>query len=130
MKQLKVGEAVHLNVLPTSSDIAVSPEFERLLASLTPHCRLETLILGVLPDSVNNPTPWVPLSELVDLLDTAQFATLREVQFIVDGSPFCLKGSARLAREHLESLLAAILPSRPTRRVVFIDGEDSDEVYC
>ncbi|KAJ6582363.1 hypothetical protein B0H19DRAFT_1061779 [Mycena capillaripes] len=130
LKQLRVGEAVRLNVLPTSSDIAVSPELERLLASVTPHCRLETLILGVQTENIINPTPWPPLSQFAELMDARQFATVREIQFIVNGSPFCLKGSARQAREHFESLLPAIVPSHPTRRVVCIDGEDPDEVWC
>ncbi|KAJ7765966.1 hypothetical protein B0H14DRAFT_3510113 [Mycena olivaceomarginata] len=63
---------------------------------------------------------------------TGTFSALREIQFIVHGSPFVLRASARAARERFELLLLAILPPRATstRQVVCIDGEDPDEVWC
>jgi hypothetical protein len=50
--------AVRLNVLGASSAVAVSPSLECLLASVTTHCRIQTLILGVYTDSINRPLQW------------------------------------------------------------------------
>jgi hypothetical protein len=112
---------VRYNVLATSSEVAVAPQLERLLARITPHCRLETLILGVETECIINPPRWTPFPQFAELMDAPQFAAVSEIQFVVNGSPFCLGGSARRAREHFESLPPATLPSRPARRVVFID---------
>ncbi|KAJ7922419.1 hypothetical protein B0H13DRAFT_1865795 [Mycena leptocephala] len=130
LQHLRIGTAVRYNVLATSSEVAVAPQLERLLARITPHCRLETLILGVETECIINPPRWTPFPQFAELMDAPQFAAVSEIQFVVNGSPFCLGGSARRAREHFESLPPATLPSRPARRVVFIDGEDLDKVYC
>ncbi|KAJ7640030.1 hypothetical protein DFH06DRAFT_1138035 [Mycena polygramma] len=129
LRHLRIGEAVRLNVLATS-DVSVSPELEHLLSSVTPHCKLETLILEEETENISNPTPWSPLSQFAELMDGPRFATVREITFIVNGSPFRFQGSARLACEHFTPLLAASLPSRLARRVVCVDGEDPDEVWC
>ncbi|KAF7345581.1 hypothetical protein MVEN_01576800 [Mycena venus] len=130
LQHLRIGGAVRLTVLASSSELAVSPSLERLLAGITPHCRLQTLSLGVEPDTVVNPVPWTPFPEFAQLLDTPYFSGVRDFRFIVDGSPLCLRGSACCAREHFESLLSSIFPSGEARRMVCIDGEDPDEVYC
>ncbi|KAF8193934.1 hypothetical protein K438DRAFT_2130493 [Mycena galopus ATCC 62051] len=76
-----------------------------------PYCRIKTLVLEVETESIINPPPWPFLSDLVQRLETSQFSALQEIQFVVDGSPFCLRGSARCAREHFESLIPAVLPA-------------------
>jgi hypothetical protein len=55
LQHLRIGTAVRYNVLATSSEVAVAPQLERLLARITPHCRLETLILGVETECISNP---------------------------------------------------------------------------
>ncbi|KAJ7909070.1 hypothetical protein B0H13DRAFT_2015263 [Mycena leptocephala] len=132
LQHLRIGKAVHSYVLATSSEVTIAPQLERLLARITPHCRLETLILGVETNCMIDPPQRTPFSQFAELMDAPQFAAVSEIQFVVNGSPFCLEGSARRAREHFESL-PGILPSCPARRVVFIDGGvvfvDPDEVY-
>ncbi|KAJ6594312.1 hypothetical protein B0H19DRAFT_1094979 [Mycena capillaripes] len=127
LRHLRIGEAARLNFLVSSSDVVICPDLERFLASVTLHCQLETLILSVETDYMVNPISWTSFARFAELMDAPQFATLREIRFIVNGSPYCLEGSARRAREHFESIISATLPDRPTRTVVCIDGEDSDD---
>ncbi|KAJ7358435.1 hypothetical protein DFH08DRAFT_802263 [Mycena albidolilacea] len=95
-------DAVRLNVLDASSEMAVSPSL--------------TLILGVHTDSINRPLQWTPFPQFVQLLDAPQFSTVWEISFVVNGSPFCLRSSARHARAYFELLLPAVLPARTDRR--------------
>ncbi|KAJ7916551.1 hypothetical protein B0H13DRAFT_1871156 [Mycena leptocephala] len=55
-----------------------------LLANIVPHCPLESLILGARTEY--NEAPWPPLSQFTELLDESQFAAVREIQFVVDGT--------------------------------------------
>ncbi|KAJ7812612.1 hypothetical protein B0H14DRAFT_2605607 [Mycena olivaceomarginata] len=127
LQHLEIGEAVRLNVVGESSEVDVSPFLERLLTRIAPHCRLQTLTLGV---QTVNATARTSFLQFTQLLDTPQFSALREIQFIVHGSPFVLRASTRAARECFELLLPDILPARATRQVVCIDREDPDEVWC
>ncbi|KAJ7813887.1 hypothetical protein B0H14DRAFT_2604556 [Mycena olivaceomarginata] len=107
LQHLEIGEAVRLNVVGESSEVDVSPFLERLLTRVAPHCRLQTLTLGV---QTVNATARTSFLQFTQLLDTPQFSALREIQFIVHGSPFVLRASTRAARECFELLLPAILP--------------------
>ncbi|KAF7364919.1 hypothetical protein MVEN_00362400 [Mycena venus] len=123
LKHLHVNRAVRFDILATSSNIDVAPGLERLLAIVTAHCRLETIILGVTTGIHVHPIPWTPFAQFAALIDTWQFATVREIQFVVYDSASRSQGSAPCAREHFESLLSTFLPTRPTRRIVCIDGD-------
>ncbi|KAJ7752895.1 hypothetical protein B0H16DRAFT_1690910 [Mycena metata] len=103
------------------------------------HSRLETLTLGFstlvwVPLNVSTlvgyPTPRqvfsTPIQRLAELLDAPHFATLQEIQFIVDGCLQYFDGSARRAREHFEPLPLAVISGRPSRRIFCVDGEDPE----
>lgn len=128
LQHLTVSCAVRLNIC-AGTEVAVCPDLEPLLARITPHCPLHTLILRADADTIVSPPPWTPLPHLADLLASPQFAGLRELQVVVAGSPYCFEGSARLAREHLEPIVLAAIPSSANRRVVCVDGKDSDYVH-
>ncbi|KAJ6480584.1 hypothetical protein C8R47DRAFT_1218773 [Mycena vitilis] len=124
LRHLRIGSAIHFH----RTIMLVPPQLEGLLAGVTPHCRLETLILNVHTNDIGFPPRWMPLSQFAQLvLDIPPSATVREIQFILDGPASCLdayKISARSVLERFEALLPAILPSIPTRRVVCIEGEE------
>ncbi|KAJ7446113.1 hypothetical protein FB451DRAFT_791506 [Mycena latifolia] len=132
LEHLKIHNALRFNVIPSRNqfDVAVCPDLEPLLSRIIPYARVDTLVLKVGTDSISNPAPWNPITQLSDLLDTPPFASVRRVEFIVDGGAFCLKGSARLAREHFEPILRAAIPSHSDRQIVCSDGDDPDEIYC
>ncbi|KAJ7304625.1 hypothetical protein DFH08DRAFT_1089183 [Mycena albidolilacea] len=132
LQHLQIGGAIPLNIVGELSVVDVSPSLECLLANVASHCSLQTLTLGVQTESVTNPiypTEWTVFPKFVQFMDAPQFSAVREIQFIVNGSPFVLRGSARAAREHFERLLPDILPARAARRVACFDGEDPDEVW-
>ncbi|KAJ6616793.1 hypothetical protein B0H10DRAFT_1369737 [Mycena sp. CBHHK59/15] len=127
---LRISNALRLNVCLEVFEVSIHPDLERVLTNILPHCLLQEIILVVETDNLSNPPVWPSIGRLAELLDLAQFATVRTIQFIVDGSPFCLKGSARLARECFEPLVRAAIPSHPNRKIIYVDGEDPDEIWC
>ncbi|KAK7024712.1 hypothetical protein R3P38DRAFT_3269500 [Favolaschia claudopus] len=132
---IQIGCAVRFNVLPPSFDISLSPSFETLFSKIMAHSnststpsKIETLILGVETESWRNAPPYPSFHHLSSLLTSSQFSGIRDLQFVVEGSPFCFKGLARLAREKFESLIPSVLPERVCQMVSCVDGEDPDEV--
>jgi hypothetical protein len=83
LRQLSIGSAVSWTIFLTH-EAAVFPQLLSLLANIVPHCPLESLILGARTEY--NEAPWPPLSQFTELLDESQFAAVREIQFVVDGT--------------------------------------------
>jgi hypothetical protein len=70
----------------------------------------------------------------VQPLNAPQFSTVREISFVVNGSPFCLRSSARHAREYFELLLPAVCPHGRTAAIYVSTGriptKYSVRCYC
>lgn len=108
--------------------VTVHPDLGTLLAHITPHCRLRTLSLTAeIDDPLAETPPWtLTLAHLAELLDASGFASLLELQVIVEGSRYLLYGLAHEAREQLEPIFLAAIPSSATYRVLCVDGKDEE----
>ncbi|KAJ7609566.1 hypothetical protein DFH06DRAFT_1485765 [Mycena polygramma] len=136
LQHLRLGDTVIFGYDSVSGlwEVNISPHLERLLSRITPYCRIQTLVFSVETDfggaSPHGP-PWPSLARFAQLLDAAQLAAVREIEFVVDGDGLCWKGSARRAREQFELAIKGSLnvPGRTTRRVICTDGIDAREIH-
>jgi hypothetical protein len=116
-------DAVRLNVLDASSEVAFSPSLECLLASVTTHCRIQTLILGVYTDSINRPLQCLVSTILCSPYRRNSRPSGRLVSLLT-GPRFV---SAALRATHESILNSYSLPSCPHGRTAAI-YVDPDEV--
>ncbi|KAJ6537254.1 hypothetical protein DFH09DRAFT_1283638 [Mycena vulgaris] len=89
LEQLKISDALRLNVVGDQFEVGVRPALEGLLSQIMPYSRVEGLILKVETDSLSNPSAWIPLAQFSDLLDTPPFATAPPTLQESTSSQFC-----------------------------------------
>ncbi|KAJ7039192.1 hypothetical protein C8F04DRAFT_1392633 [Mycena alexandri] len=114
LKHLRLRNAVQLS---WRHDAVVSRKVVPLLAAISPHCRLETLILEV--DTVMDNHGSKPLADfLVEILDTPQFAAVQQIRLLVneDTISSCLRAqSGKLLEKALSPL-----PESSTKKILLL----------
>ncbi|KAJ7500632.1 hypothetical protein B0H11DRAFT_2189468 [Mycena galericulata] len=123
LEVLQISDAVRFTV-DTRSNVQLSPDLAPLLSRIAPHCHLSKLILVVQTAVTLAYRNWKPASHFIAILDGKYLDSVRDVEFRVNGTPFWMEGSAKVALEHFEPLIRAAIPSGSTRRIACAEGTD------
>ncbi|KAJ6537246.1 hypothetical protein DFH09DRAFT_1324353 [Mycena vulgaris] len=131
LASLKIIDRVKFYAKTIEFSAMVSPALEGWLSRIMSYARVEDLILQVSTyHRCYTKIGWIPLSQFPEFLDSPPFATMRTIEFVVDGSPYCLKGFVRLFSDRFEPILRAAIPSRNDCQILCSAEKDSEEVYC